>query len=166
MTLDWVWLRWQVLSHIESFTLPETNSSHLKMDGWNTNFLFFWDGLFSGSMLVYRSVHVFNLSTILIYFGWLREDSMTVTHYDDDEDHMWLWIRLCWTLVWNHIMHASRFMMDGGWWKVLGVAWWRDTKSVANFLVHFEHHYGTIEARELWLMLWIQGSFPTVGFWE
>ena len=24
------------------FTLPETNSSHLKMDGWNTSFLFGW----------------------------------------------------------------------------------------------------------------------------
>ena len=29
-------------------TLPETNSSHLKMDGWNT-ILSFWDGLFSGA---------------------------------------------------------------------------------------------------------------------
>ena len=26
------------------YTLPETNSSHLKMDGWNT-IVFFWDGL-------------------------------------------------------------------------------------------------------------------------
>ena len=32
-------------------TLPETNSSHLKMDGWNTIFSF-WDGPFSGAMLV------------------------------------------------------------------------------------------------------------------
>ena len=32
-------------------TLPETNSSHLKMDGWNT-ILSFWDGLFSGAMFV------------------------------------------------------------------------------------------------------------------
>ena len=32
-------------------TLPETNSSHLKMDGWNTR-PSFWDGLFSGAMLV------------------------------------------------------------------------------------------------------------------
>ena len=29
-------------------TLPETNSSHLKMDGWNT-IVSFWDGLFSGA---------------------------------------------------------------------------------------------------------------------
>ena len=33
------------------FTLPETKSSHLKMDGWNT-IVSFWDGLFSGAMLV------------------------------------------------------------------------------------------------------------------
>ena len=32
-------------------TLPETNSSPLKMDGWNT-IVSFWDGLFSGAMLV------------------------------------------------------------------------------------------------------------------
>ena len=34
-------------------TLPETNSSHLKMDGWNTwnTIVSFWDGLFSGAML-------------------------------------------------------------------------------------------------------------------
>ena len=34
-----------------TFTLPETNSLHLKMDGWNT-ILSFWEGLFSGDMLV------------------------------------------------------------------------------------------------------------------
>ena len=39
---------WMCLSKI---TLPQTNSSHLKMDGWNT-ILSFWDGLFSGAMLV------------------------------------------------------------------------------------------------------------------
>jgi len=37
-------------------TLPETNSSHLKMDGWNT-IVSFWDGLFSGAMLVSGSVY-------------------------------------------------------------------------------------------------------------
>ncbi len=36
-------------------TLPETNSSHLKFDGWKT-ILSFWDGLFSGAMLVSGSV--------------------------------------------------------------------------------------------------------------
>ena len=39
-----------------SSTLPETNSSHLKMDGWNT-IVSFWDGLFSGAMLVSGSVY-------------------------------------------------------------------------------------------------------------
>ena len=32
-------------------TLPETNSSHLKMDGWNT-IVSFWDCLFSGAFAV------------------------------------------------------------------------------------------------------------------
>ena len=36
-------------------TLPETNSSHLKMDGWDTSFLL-GPGLFSGAMFVSGSV--------------------------------------------------------------------------------------------------------------
>ena len=32
-------------------TLPETNSSHLKMDGWNTTFLLGWP-IFRGELLV------------------------------------------------------------------------------------------------------------------
>ena len=27
---------------LNGITLPETNSSHLKIDGWNTSFLFGW----------------------------------------------------------------------------------------------------------------------------
>ena len=42
-------------------TLPETNSSHLKMDGWIVSF---WDGLFLGAMLVSGSVYI---SYIYIY---------------------------------------------------------------------------------------------------
>ena len=38
------------------FTLPETNSSHLKMDGWKT-IVSFWEGLFSGAMLVLGRVY-------------------------------------------------------------------------------------------------------------
>ena len=41
---------------IRSAPFPETNSSHLKMDGWNMIFSF-WDGLFSGAMLVPGRVH-------------------------------------------------------------------------------------------------------------
>ena len=33
------------------YTLPETNSSDLKMDGWNTNFLVGWP-IFRGELLV------------------------------------------------------------------------------------------------------------------
>ena len=41
-------------------TLPETNSLHLKMDGWNTSFLLGL-GLFSGAMIVSGRV-------LLLYF--------------------------------------------------------------------------------------------------
>ena len=42
----WIWIT----------TLPETNSfSNLKRDGWNT-IVSFWDGLFSGAMLVFGNV--------------------------------------------------------------------------------------------------------------
>ena len=40
-------------------TLPETNSSHLKMDGCHT-IVSFWDGLFSGAMLVLGSASAEN----------------------------------------------------------------------------------------------------------
>ena len=39
---------------------PETNnanSSHLKMDGWNT-IVCFWDGLFSGAVLSFKFRHI------------------------------------------------------------------------------------------------------------
>ena len=42
-------------------TLPETNSSPLKMDGWNTSFLLGWH-IFRGELLV--SERVYNLPTI------------------------------------------------------------------------------------------------------
>ena len=41
---------------ISKTTLPETNSSHLKMDGWNTTFLL-GPGLFSGAILVSGRVY-------------------------------------------------------------------------------------------------------------
>ena len=37
-------------------TLPETNSSHLKMDGWNTRFLFGWP-ICRGELLVSESIY-------------------------------------------------------------------------------------------------------------
>ena len=56
--------RWEVGAHnstyrgeITLYTLPETNSSPLKMDGWNT-IVSFSDGLFSGAMLVSESVTI------------------------------------------------------------------------------------------------------------
>ena len=43
---------WDVGKLSKIYTLPETNSSsHLKMDGLKT-IVSFWDGLFSGDMLV------------------------------------------------------------------------------------------------------------------
>ena len=41
---------------LSMITLPETNSSHLKMDGWNTSFLLGWP-IFRGELLVSGSVH-------------------------------------------------------------------------------------------------------------
>ena len=49
------------ISHRKWLTLPKTyNSSHLKMDGWNT-IVSFWDGPFSGAMLV--------SGRVLLWFG-------------------------------------------------------------------------------------------------
>ena len=39
------------------FTLPDTNSSHLKMDGWNT-IVSFWDGLSSGANCSFQGVYL------------------------------------------------------------------------------------------------------------
>ena len=39
------------VSNSHTITLPETNSLHLKMDGWNT-IVSFWEGLFSGDGFV------------------------------------------------------------------------------------------------------------------
>ena len=39
-------------------TLPETNNSHLKVDGWNTSFLLGWP-IFRGELLVSGSVTIF-----------------------------------------------------------------------------------------------------------
>ena len=39
----------------KNITLPETNSSHLKMDGWNLSFLLGWP-IFRGELLVLGSV--------------------------------------------------------------------------------------------------------------
>ena len=50
-----------MLSTLEiGITLPETNSSHLKMDGWNT-ILSYWGGLFSGATLVSGRVSIQNI---------------------------------------------------------------------------------------------------------
>ena len=46
-------------------TLPETNSSHLKMDGWNT-ILSYWGGLFPGAMLVSARVSESKCSTVIL----------------------------------------------------------------------------------------------------
>ena len=46
-------------------TLPETNSSPLKMDGWNTS-LSYWGCLFSGAMLVSGSVVFLWLQLLLV----------------------------------------------------------------------------------------------------
>ena len=52
--------RWYVLSLQP--TLPETNSSPLKMDGWNTSFFLGWP-IFRGEMLVLGSVYFEHISS-------------------------------------------------------------------------------------------------------
>ena len=48
-------------THHHLDTLPETNSSHLKMDGWNT-ILSYWGGLFSGAFAVsFREGNIWEL---------------------------------------------------------------------------------------------------------
>ena len=37
-----VFLRKNKVQKMKGHTFPETNSSHLKMDGWKTSFLFGW----------------------------------------------------------------------------------------------------------------------------
>ena len=37
------------IHHLKSGTLPETNSSHLKMDGWKTSLVSVWDGFVAGA---------------------------------------------------------------------------------------------------------------------
>ena len=61
-TLTWVWIdgffetqhqppemqnKLRILGFKYEYTLPETNSSHLKMDGWKTSS--FWEDLFLGA---------------------------------------------------------------------------------------------------------------------
>ena len=55
----------QSLWLIMTITLPETNSLLLKMDGWNT-IVSFWDGLFSGVMLVSGSVRCQKFCNLLV----------------------------------------------------------------------------------------------------
>ena len=61
----------------EVFTLPETNSSHLKMDGWSTTFLWGWPIfrcklLVSGRVVLGHSSTQHSLVKIVIYniTGW------------------------------------------------------------------------------------------------
>ena len=60
--------------------LPETNGSHLKMDGWNTSFLLGRLGLFSVAFAVsYKEVDMWHFHTfpptIYIYIYLVRETS-------------------------------------------------------------------------------------------
>ena len=52
----WIWIPSQ-----------KTNSSHLKMDGWKT-ILSFWEGNFSGAMLVFREGRCFLLKNWITFF--------------------------------------------------------------------------------------------------
>ena len=58
----WSIIHWDEES--KTCTRPETNSSHLKSDGWN-RFVSFWDGLLSGVTLVSGRVYTRLLSLFL-----------------------------------------------------------------------------------------------------
>ena len=64
-------------------TFPEINSSHLKMDSWNT-IISFWDGLFSGCHLSFRGCNILVLPSLpniwqegfwMTCLGWLWKTS-------------------------------------------------------------------------------------------
>ena len=81
---DWLLNYWPAPPTIETLTLPETNSSPLKMDGWNT-IVSFWDDLFSGAMLNFRGVNNLNASEMhgslagwSIPSRWVHKDLPTV----------------------------------------------------------------------------------------
>ena len=63
------------------FTLPETNSSHLKMDGWKMNFLLGWP--------IFRD-HVSFRECISERIGWKETDlkSLHVTMNDSHENDL------------------------------------------------------------------------------
>ena len=64
------------IKNIMVYTLPETNSSHLKMDGWNTSFLL-GPGLCSGEkLLVSRRVIIsINLGSTVLYTNYSKQKS-------------------------------------------------------------------------------------------
>ena len=55
------WLRWienQCSDHFRLYTLPETNSSPLKIGGWNTSFLSGWP-IFRGVFVSFRECNYY-----------------------------------------------------------------------------------------------------------
>ena len=72
-------------TEIRNTTLPETNSSPLKVGGWEM-ILSFWDGLFSGSMLVSgethgNALHEYTYFIHLAYSIYCRSDRFYVIEY-------------------------------------------------------------------------------------
>ena len=57
------------ISNFEGCTLPETNISHLKMDGWNT-IVSFWNGKFSGTVSMLVSGRVTFWTQQMEVFWW------------------------------------------------------------------------------------------------
>ncbi len=63
MELDFIHQHFQ-----KNDTLPETNSSYLKMDGWKM-IVSFWEDLFSGAMLVSGRVYIpWRIHGTIVYF--------------------------------------------------------------------------------------------------
>ena len=123
-------------SFVIRFTLPETNSSHLKMDGWNTSFPLGWP-IFKGYIsfrecipMIDRSLkkHPFlnfwrhyppgndHISRSPYHFGtfWImifrRNPQVGDVIVPSIRDHSWLHMLLAWTLL----------LIHSGW------SWWMD----------------------------------------
>ena len=76
---------WKVLTNFSFFlggdTLPETNSSPLKMDGWNT-ILSYWEGLFSGAFAVsFREGTVENVALLKACQLWTPTLMIKLGHF-------------------------------------------------------------------------------------
>ena len=108
---SWCWLYTHPKFHIalaKMITLPETNSSHPKMDGWKT-ILSYWEGDFSGTMWNFRwaitliSLPFFSSTFALFKMAkeelWVAGWCLWETKKCGTRFLRWRWCWACWPLV-------------------------------------------------------------------